>query len=1109
MSLDLTLFSDRLYIELPHGLVGWLGWFTLLAVTALFLRRWRGLQKSWKRKHWILFAVLALLIPLTSLFLVLRLPSGDALPPPGRPVDPGGPALVVFAALPWVLAAGLLGPAPAALFGALSGLALALWDTHSPFTPLEIALLALLLGAMLHQRYRTLFYRALRHPLAATILLSAFYPFLFLIDSLIAIDGSLANRLDYATTHVAFSSLAIIGQMLVAGLAAEVIASAAPATWGSSGTLLPSPAERRLETRFLYHMAPLAFAVLIALIVGDWIVAGNAARQMLRERMGSTAQTVSETVPFFLEAGQNLIQQLADDSRLYSEPAGPLTEVLAQDLRSMPFFNQLFLLDPEGKSITGYPQANYANSFPPPDELVGIELAGNGVPVQNYTIPPIEGEQTAQVSFIATVTDETDRVQAILVGRSDLESNPFTKPVLTGIRNMVGGDGEGMLLDSNGRVLYNTDAERLMQTYTGRTAEDTLFYDEAAPDGTRRLVYYQRIQGHPWSVILAVPARRAQQMALNIAAPLLVMVVLLFGFAVISLRLGLRVITSSMQNLSAEAGRIASGQLDRPLVVRGEDEVGQLRRAFEQMRLSLKSRLDELNQLLLVSQGVASSLEVEEAVKAVLESALSTGACSARIVLSPAVMPEAPGDAHAPFRIGSGPSNIQFGALDEQILDRTRQQDRVMLTNLARARLFNIPTGPSRPEALLALALRHENTYYGALWMAYDHPHPFSEDELRFLTTLAGQAALAAANARLFQSAEIGRQRLAAILDSTPDPVLVTDHQNRLLLANPAAWQILELNSEGYRAGEGLPIEKVTQHKELVKLLRTSSSDRQSAEILLPDGRVYLATASSVSADGQRMGRVCVLRDITHFKELDSLKSEFVSTVSHDLRSPLTLMRGYATMLEMVGQLNDQQTGYVRKIVAAVENMSRLVNNLLDLGRIEAGIDLQLEMILIHDVIERVVNSLQLQATQKRVSIVVDIPSQTVPLIEADQALLQQALYNLVENAIKYTESGGKVTVCVHAQENGLVFDVTDTGIGIAPVDQPRLFERFFRGAQRDNKKQHGSGLGLAIVKSITERHGGRVWMESQLGKGSSFYLLVPLRQPKHDGQALKGKQKT
>ena len=267
----------------------------------------------------------------------------------------------------------------------------------------------------------------------------------------------------------------------------------------------------------------------------------------------------------------------------------------------------------------------------------------------------------------------------------------------------------------------------------------------------------------------------------------------------------------------------------------------------------------------------------------------------------------------------------------------------------------------------------------------------------------------------------------------------------------------------------------------------------------MADGRVYLATASSVMADGQRVGRVCVLRDVTHFKELDALKSEFVSTVSHDLRSPLTLMRGYATMLEMVGNLNDQQVGYVRKIVTGVETMSKLVNNLLDLGRIEAGVDLQLEMVPVQDVVDRVVGALQLQATQKRIQLTTEMPPQTTPLVEADQSLLQQALHNLLDNAIKYTDTGGKVGLHVNARQERLVFEVSDTGIGIAPVDLPRLFEKFFRAGQKEAVKRHGTGLGLAIVKSIAERHGGQVWVESQLGKGSTFYFSIPLRQPKRE----------
>jgi signal transduction histidine kinase len=245
------------------------------------------------------------------------------------------------------------------------------------------------------------------------------------------------------------------------------------------------------------------------------------------------------------------------------------------------------------------------------------------------------------------------------------------------------------------------------------------------------------------------------------------------------------------------------------------------------------------------------------------------------------------------------------------------------------------------------------------------------------------------------------------------------------------------------------------------------------------------------------VGRVCILRDVTRFKELDALKSEFVSTVSHDLRSPLTLMRGYATMMDMVGELNEQQQSYVGKIITGVENMAHLVNDLLDLGRIELGVDLQLEPISILDVLEKVTGTLQIQASQKEIDLSLELPKDLPDHIDADPALFHQAIYNLVENAIKYTSEGGQVFVRVRTLDNILVFEIQDTGIGIAPEDMTRLFEKFYRGKAREARTRAGTGLGLAIVRSIAERHGGRVWVESEEGKGSTFYLQIPIERPK------------
>ncbi len=1100
MTFSFTLISGLPNIFLSYGLVGWGGIFLFAIALGALVWKWREYDKTWGRDQWGLFLGLAATTLLTSLLFKIELTAGQPLPQPNLPLEPAKATIVLLSAVPFALAAGLLGPTAAVILALFSGLLQALWDTHSLFTSLELGLVAWILSAAICQRYRTNLYRALRHPIVAALLAASLYPLIYITATLFSIQGVLVSRLDYAWTHLLGSSISMGVELLIAGLFAEFVMLAIPARWGIRGQLIPSPSERSLQARLLYNMAPLALGLILALIIGNLAVSNEAARQMLRSQMSNAAATSAENIPYFLETGQNLITQFSKDARLLSTEPGTIVDALEQDIQAVPFFDQLVVLNTEGVPLAAYPPQDL-----PPEEMISldedlaIQLALSGIPYQTLTLSPLEGENTARIAFLAAVGVDgnapgADSVNRVLIGRTSLASNPYTQPTLIGLNSIP--NGEGILIDENKRILMHPDPNQLMTEYTGNMDSSPAFYQDTAPDGTRSLIYFQQVPGRSWSIALSVPSRIAQQMSLNIAGPLLGMIIITFVIAVLIVRAGLRLVTSSLQNLSKEARRIAQGQLDHPMQSDGEDEIGQLRRSFEQMRLSLKARLDELNRLLLVSRGVASSLEISEAVQPVLDSVLATGASSVRIVLTPAVVPDIDGDSVTPVSFGQGPSHLLYRDLDDQILAFTRQQERLALSNVTRPRLLNFTPGAPRPESLAAVALRHENLYYGTLWAAYDEPHNFSEEEIRFLVTLGGQAALAAANARLFLTAEIGRQRLAAILASSPDPILVTDQNDRMLLANPAAWQAL-----GMETNAGQPIEKVISQDELVELLRSSSAEQQTKEVPLSDGRVYLASATSVLAEGQRMGRVCVLRDVTHFKELDALKSDFVSTVSHDLRSPLTLMRGYATMLEMVGELNEQQTGYVRKIVSGVESMSRMVNNLLDLGRIEAGVGLQVEMISVHDVIERVVGALQLQAAQKRIQLTYEIPTQTIPLIEADQALLQQALQNLVENAIKYTKPEGKVHVRVRVQPIGMVFEISDTGIGISPMDQQRLFEKFYRGANEAAREQRGTGLGLAIVKSIAERHGGRVWADSQLGKGSTFHLAIPLRQPRRENK--------
>jgi len=1073
-------------------LFGWLVWFLLLGVTGYSVYTWRRYHLRWKGSQWGIFVGLLVAVPFAVLLVGFHLASQTALPTPGIPTGQFGTTLLPFAQIPWTLAAGLLGPVGAALVGGLTGLLRGLWDTRSLFTMLEMALLGAVFSAAIRQRYRTLLFRILRQPLVAVVGLIPLRAALYVLGAYFTIAGEATARLDYALSNVGAVTLMFAGEMLVAGLVAQIVAMASSKLWGGQREVQPSPAERSLEARFLFGSGAFILLLLITLLIGDWIVAGNAARRMLRDRLSSTAQMASQSVPFFLETGQNLAEQIASSPGLLEAVDPDLFALLAQQFQAVPYFDQALILDAASRDVLGCYPASACQSFSLfPEEDAGLSFALSDVPSQIYTIPPVEAGGAARVSFIVAVKDSTGQTQRVLLGRTNLGINPLTQPLIQSLSEMTEMGGTGILLDDNGTILYHPDAAQVRTAYSGQRGDQPLFYDDTASDGTRQMVYYQPVAGRAWSIVLTVPAQESQQLALEIALPLSVMLVILAMFALVILRVGLRVVTRSLQNLASEADRIAQGQLDRPLQIEGEDEVGQLGRAFEQMRVSLHDRLDELNRLLAVSQGVASTLDMEEAIQPVLEAALAGSASAARVVLSPDVMPETP--IKSPSWFSAGESSDRYAHLDEQILDLAEEQDRIVMANVTRPRSLSLDETAPRPASLMAVALRHKKRYYGVLWVAYDLPHVFSESDLRFISTLAGQAALAAANTHLFLNVELSRRQLEAILNSTPDPVLVTDPLGRLLLANAAAEQAI-----GSKLGksEGQPTQRLIQQRPLLKLLN-SAGEKQSVEVLLPDGRTYLATASSVLADGQRVGRVCIMRDVTRFKELDTLKSEFVSTVSHDLRSPLTLMRGYATMMDMVGDLNEQQQSYVGKIITGVENMARLVNDLLDLGRIELGVDLQVEPISVLDVLEKVTSTLQVQANQKEIDLSLEISQDLPDLIDADPALFHQAVYNLVENAIKYTSEGGHVSVRVRTSPQDLVFEIQDTGIGIAPEDMTRLFEKFYRGKAREARTRAGTGLGLAIVRSIAERHGGRVWVESEEGKGSTFYLLIPIKQPK------------
>jgi two-component system NtrC family sensor kinase len=363
----------------------------------------------------------------------------------------------------------------------------------------------------------------------------------------------------------------------------------------------------------------------------------------------------------------------------------------------------------------------------------------------------------------------------------------------------------------------------------------------------------------------------------------------------------------------------------------------------------------------------------------------------------------------------------------------------------------------------------------------------FTHHDVRLLSVLAGYAAIALENARLFSEVESERTKLATVLAGTEEPILVTTGpDNRVVLANTAARRTFHLPAE---AVEGYPLTQLIDNRDLTEFLAgTLETDApQKAEISLDGGEILFATLTPIPG----VGRAMIMQDITSLKELDQMKSEFVSTVSHDLRSPLTSILGYAHMLKSVGPLNERQEMFIERITRGVNQITELINDLLDIGRIEAGMDMDMAPCDVALMLEAMAEQFEDMAAHKNQRLVFQSTPEAIR-VRGNDLRLRQVISNLVSNAIKYTPEGGKIHLSVEQQDSTVLLRVKDNGLGIPASDLPYIFDKFYRVDSDETVDIQGTGLGLSICKSIIERHSGRIWAESAHGQGSTFYVALP-----------------
>ena len=531
---------------------------------------------------------------------------------------------------------------------------------------------------------------------------------------------------------------------------------------------------------------------------------------------------------------------------------------------------------------------------------------------------------------------------------------------------------------------------------------------------------------------------------------------------------------------------------------------------------------NQLELLMSLSRGITTRLEAKELYRTILSYVRRLVPCDlALLYLSydglPDLLPVA--ELQCPVEASLYEQEICAVAVKTEVLQREKISiyDTNSLVAWASIHRHPILRGPddqssTAPEAEMAAPLVSKNVLYGVITLK--RTTPFNSEELRLVRNLSHMAAAALENVALFQKVRTDQEQLRAILTSSSDGIALLGVNACFIEVNPAFGRLFGIAAEqiaGMECMELLGCQEESSHTccgELCMVHRALQQEEPLpyVELDLTIQGVPRSVGLSITPVVTPQQPLCLMmaRDVTAIREATRMKANFVSMITHELRSPLNAINGYLDLVltGVAGEVNDQMREFIRRARSGSENLYALIEDLLLISRADAGQwRLNREVISLQDSVEEAVEEMELTASDSEIAITIE-GVETLPQIYADQIRLQQVLRNLLSNALRFTPSGGHITITAHATPNTftgidaehahvLVLRVSDTGYGIAPEFQQRIFERFYQ-VPNTTVGRKGQGLGLAIVKMIVELHGGNVLIESEPDKGSTFTCILP-----------------
>ncbi len=829
--------------------------------------------------------------------------------------------------------------------------------------------------------------------------------------------------------------------------------------------------------RFLLISGIIFTVVLIVVGILTWAITSNQVLQQMKARLINFADSIDREITSLINLGR---ESISIPLNIMEQSFDQQAESLSNFSQANHYFQEIFLLDGQGRFINGYPNGVVNESRLTPEDLTRIHSVITGADSDLYIVKTADTSQT-YLTFLKAVKSSQGQLAAILVCRSILDENPFASIFLTEMNSIE--EGMAFLFDNYKKEIYISDTAQvgllgdLEEIRTNQVSNISLL------NGMSGFAYSKAISAEPWILVLFIP----DQYIINQVYQIVIPIVLIFLVTLLAILFGiywqLRKAYAKIEGYSQRilgTVRTVSDQKSSDWV---NNELGRLQFALTSMQENLDLQIEEQRALRSIATYFVELDPKTDVFGSIATLLIKKGADSVRMKFTD---PTVHGTIfHQSILLKWGSQVDTYEYLEDQIIDIVKKQDPLLIPNVNRSKQLHAPNGKQLPAALAAFGIQNNGEYFGAFWLAFEQPKIFNKEEISFITGIANEIGNGIGRSRKLAYIQNERNLLIQGLDSIKTPMLLYQQNAGIIFANRA---LLDLGDIMLPEWLFKKLDDVVLEPQVRSFLCENDSSARSKNLEL-GGKTYQLTKYPLQDIGRTGGWICLFMDISPYLEKEKNQLEFFSLVNHDLRSPMTLIRGYVNMLEMVGSINEQQKNYVTKINSNIDGMTSLVNSVLDLERLESGAEIQTEVLNPVDVLDNVSKNISPIATQKNIKLTFERGEHGI--LRGDQLLLEQALYNLVENAIRYSSVGGKVEVKIQSDVSNIKFVIEDHGVGISPIDLPNIFLRPKPSTSRDGKTET-TGFGLVLVKAIVDRHRGIIRAESHLGKGSRFTIEIP-----------------